>query len=230
MFRVLSNEEARKVTRWHAPDIPVSDNDSPVRTVSASSDVTRKNPLASSTVTAGVDLSDVSVDAVQASYDEGYAAGFAESNAARHDNAIKQLRKIVSELSASASCFSDRLLEMEIVGLSMDIARLVIKRELSTDPALIQDIVSAGLNQLPELNASVRFIYLHPLDAAVVRDVIEEQDGIQVLDDSKLEKGACRIESGASVLHAGIDDWLAVIGAQLGLPANDNVPQDGNTP
>lgn len=241
MFRVLSDEEASRVTRWQAPDIPVASNSAqyvradsqglPAGTLSNS----EQNPLIpqlpeAEAETVNLALSRQSVDMVQAGYDDGYAQGYAqgyaEGNAALHQQSVKQLNSIVSAISQSASCIDDSELETQLVALSSDIARLIIRRELTLDPELILEIVRAGMQQLPELNSDLRHIHLHPLDAAIVRDLLEDNDNLAIVNDPSADRADCRIESGASVVRSGVDDWLAAACAQLGIQEACNKPDD----
>ncbi|MFK8079298.1 MAG: FliH/SctL family protein [Granulosicoccus sp.] len=253
MFRVLSEEESKKVIRWQAPELGSSTavvantrqeakpqphkSDAGVRTLLGSRDlkaghhqspasVPRLQSISSGDVFANgamlkagsADNSTIQVSAelLQTSYDEGYSRGFAEGNAALHQQSISELGKIINALEAASRCPEDTDLEQELVSLSMDIARIVIRREITLAPEVMHDIVVAGLELLASDSTGQR-VHLHPFDAAIVREQLSADSPLKVFDDPLLERGACHIESGSSAISAGIEDWLNNISTQLGV-------------
>lgn len=260
LFRVLSEEESRRVTRWKAPELgsdttavvntrqearPLQpDEQASIRALLGSLDlksgqqsatpvaprlqrVNVVDVLAKSsdgatpgneeTCAGGVpsDASMASASMLQSSYDEGYSRGYAEGNAALHQHSVNELRQIIAGLAKACEHEERSDIEHQVVSLSLDIARLVIRHEISTNEKAMHDIVLAGLEQLPGTNQSSRQVYLHPLDANTVRLHLQDDDNIVVRDDTTLDRGDCRIESGASVLNAGVEDWLHTLSEQL---------------
>lgn len=263
MFRVLSDEEAKRVVRWKAPDIgnnplsvvntqqivrpaksppdmpmtPILHNkpvdDAPVssaqsapaiqKAVSVDESVYKPttarviNSGDDSRTTANLALSNPSADMLQASYDDGYSRGYAEGNAALHQQSLKELQSIVTALTHSASEYRNEALENEVLAMSLKIAGLLVHREIEVDRNALCQLVRLGLEQLPAMTADTKRVYLHPLDAHVVRELLDQNTNVQIVDDAGLDRGQCRIEAGASVVHAGVDDWLTVLAGQLGL-------------
>ena len=280
MFRVLSDEESRKVTRWRAPEIAPGSavvantrqqarpshapDDEDVRSLLGSKSLKRGKPQTSGAPPRLQTINDYNVfanpvvadmhhapvieeskeseepeeydsvvrtpmaspDMLQTSYDEGYARGFAEGNAALQQHSIKELKQIISAIADASAHQDETDLEEAVVSLSLDIARLVIRREVQIDDRLMLDIVQAGLEQLPGGTRNQRYVKLHPLDANVVRRHVSDNPDVQIIDDPALERGACRIQSGASVIHAGIDDWLNNVAVQLGLEDEQSTQND----
>ena len=268
LFRVLSEEESRKVTRWQAPQLssgtavvantrqhanphhsPEDENMRPLlgsralkpdrsnkpsaspqlQTIN-SIDVFANGAIAdmhSAKVTRQTDTAPVapqaSAEMLQSSYDEGYARGFAAGNAALQQHNVKELKQIVSALSNASARPDEAEIEQAVLSLSLDIASLVIRREVSIDDSLMLDIVNAGIEQLPGGYGCAKRVNLHPLDANVVRRHIADSEDIQIVDDPTLDRGACRIESGASVINAGTNDWLHNVSVQLGLFAENEM-------
>jgi flagellar biosynthesis/type III secretory pathway protein FliH len=262
MFRVLSEEEARKVVRWKAPDIgnnvadtmqiakpaktQTEETVTPVfRSQPSSSEAgtdttTRRTPKsvsveepvykpaartykpilpghAAKPATTDIQLANPSAEMLKASYDDGYARGYAEGNAALHQQSVKELKTIVSALSERVNDFENASLEQEVLAMSLKIAELLVQREISIDMNVMQKFVQLGLQQLPATASGPAFVYLHPLDANVVRESIDYGKEVRIVDDTALDRGQCRIEAGASVVHAGVDDWLYSMAAQMGL-------------
>lgn len=158
-----------------------------------------------------------SAQMLQSSYDEGYGKGFAAGATALHQQTVQELKAVIMALGVADNRQNDNELEDELVALSVDIARLVIQKEMSIDQTIIQNIVSTGLEQLPGHSMSSTRVNLHPVDAGIVRDNMGADAEITIIEDPTLQRGACNIESGASIVKAGVDDWLVNISEQLGL-------------
>lgn len=242
MFRVLSEDESKNVVRWQAPDlkgtVPVANTRqvaTPVRlgeslragellrgVAAERAGGTPDSDLASTTnaaprQTASVPMPNASATMLQTSYDEGYASGYAAGNAALHQESVKQLQGLINVLGKPALKVPDLELEQELVSLALEIARLVVRRELEADPTALASLVRAGMEQLPNATQNPVSVHLHPLDANVLRELTIQPEGVEYLDDVGLKRGDCRIVSGASTVRSGVNDWLEVMGAELGL-------------
>lgn len=167
--------------------------------------------------TTSIPMSNPSATMLQTSYDEGYARGYAEGNAALHQESVKQLQELTMALGKPALKVPDLVLEQELIGLALDVARLLVQREVEVDPTALASLVRAGMEQLPNASQSQASVYLHPLDATVLRELTIQPEGVEYLDDVNLKRGDCRIVSGASTVRSGVNDWLEVMGAELGL-------------
>ncbi len=282
MFRVLSDEEAKKVTRWRAPEISgVAANTADSRQVvsalisskdkssrasgntpntaesaniehtsapalqaavpairqASSSTVASESPASAAMLpTTNIALPNPSADMLQSSYDEGYALGrdegqkhgadegyargFAEGNAALHQQSVAQLNSIIAQLGSVAGQTADAALEQEVLELTLQIARLVLQREISCEPEALMQLIRAGLQQLPSSGDTLRTVRMHPLDARLVRELLDESELLEIVDDSSLQQGDCTLECGASRVEAGVDNWLSSMADQLGLLPN----------
>lgn len=259
MFRVLSEEEAGKVTRWKAPELDGSTATrakttewtspiipavgKPQRTASAeglnhlldseavsSAQRSRAASGAISSSPGSLSVANPSLDIVQTSYDDGYAKGYSEGNAALHQQAVKELRNVINAIGQSTADSQDYSLHQEVAGLSIDIARILLTREIQLDSDAMLQLVKAGLEQLPSMASGSSRVHLHPLDANVVRENIE-LNGVQVVDDLALKRGNCRITTNTSTLECGLDQWLEGMARQLGIVdvAHESVELDSTT-
>ncbi|NND91568.1 MAG: hypothetical protein HKN42_11965 [Granulosicoccus sp.] len=284
MFRVLSEEEARKVKRWQAPelsapagelaatrqevmsrlsagseDVPGERGQAvslPVREEltsaaalqsavapparSGSAEPGAASQIAGQAVdttasrsTTSVPMPHPSADMLQSSYDEGYsrgfeegklsgvaeghARGFAEGNADLQLQGVAQLRAVIAEFERSQQANLDESVECELLQMTVDIARLVIHEELTSNPEALGSLVKAGMNQLTATSATQTTVRLHPLDAQIVRQVLQDEELLDILDDATLARGACIVQSGPSTVHAGVEDWLDKAAEQVGL-------------
>lgn len=263
MFRVLSDEEAKRVVRWKAPDIGnnplsvantaqlVKPLDAPVETmvtpvlqkkntndvhqlpagkspgmrkvVSVDEPVYKPTTAGHAKDTANLTMSNPSADMLQASFDEGHARGYAEGNAAAHRQSVKELQSVVAALAQSTTELVDETLEQEVLALSLKIAGLLLQREIQVDKNSLCQLIRLGLEQLPAMSSDIRRVYLHPQDADVVRELLDQNANVQVFDEASMSRGQCRLEAGSSAVHAGIDDWLEVFADQLGIVAGNDV-------
>lgn len=276
MFRVLSEDEARKAIRWQAPELgkgnrqvadtrqvvssvaqPANQNlpkrqirpqltKSAPKTHTSAPELQASFPIAASSVntaaeapnpdaasTANISLSNPSADMLQSSYDEGYtrgleeghARGYAEGNAALHQQAVVRLNGVIAALEQARPATSDSEIEQEVTALSLEIARVLLKREIKVDVEALGRLVHLGLEQLPGSQEQMRQVRLHPLDALAIRELLIDTDKLEVVDDSTLAQGDCVVECASSVVHAGVDNWMDTMASQLGL----SPISDGNT-
>ncbi|MFK7890293.1 MAG: FliH/SctL family protein [Granulosicoccus sp.] len=167
-----------------------------------------------------VHLPNPTPDMLQASYDDGYARGFAKGSASLHDTTTAELKSIVDSLGQAIKSYSHEPLENEVLAMSLKIAELLVQRELSTDQSAVRRFIQLGLQQLPGNSSNEKRVYLNPLQAALVRELFAQNEEVRIEDDPLLERGQCRIESGASVVNAGVEDWLLALAAQMGVVTN----------
>lgn len=141
---------------------------------------------------------------------EGYQAGYASGQAAALAEA--------NRLASAASTLTDALAEFdqqvadELVALATEIARQVVRGELSARPDIILNVVHEALSQLPHQHAT---IFLHPDDASLVRSYSGDalaHAGHRVLEEPRLNPGDCLLESGSSQVDATLATrWRRVI-------------------
>lgn len=141
---------------------------------------------------------------------QGYDAGYEEGTARARMEALR-LHTLVEQLDAALSEFDQQVAE-ELLGLSLEVARQVVRQTIAARPAVILDVVREALTQLPHQHAS---IYLHPEDASLVRSYLGDQLthlGHRIFEEAGLARGGLRVEAGGSHLDAGVDTrWKRVI-------------------
>lgn len=259
MFRVLSEDEAKQVTRWQAPElkgsVPVANTRqvaTPVRlgetmpgraasgarggsarssSPGAGLQSEANSMLSDDSIVSGSGMSDASTgsvpmsggqsaDMLQTSYDEGYSCGYAEGNAQLHQQSVQQLQALINTLGKPALKVPDAELEQEVMALSLEIARLVLGRELQMDEDAMSSLVRRGIEQLPNAGKANVKVHLHPLDAAMLEEVAQLPENVDLVLDGNIKRSDCRIVSEASTVHGGLDDWLALVGAELGMTSH----------
>jgi flagellar assembly protein FliH len=151
----------------------------------------------------------------QGAQEEGYSAGYAAGRAAAQEEATR-IGDAAAKLDRALAGFDQQVGE-ELVALAMEIARQVLRREVIARPEIILDVVREALLELPHQHAA---IYLHPDDAALVRNGVGEalaHAGHRINEDPNLKRGDCVIETGGSQLDATVATrWRRVI-ENLGL-------------
>ena len=141
---------------------------------------------------------------------QGYAAGYEEGTARVRIEALR-LHTLVGQLDAALGEFDQQVTE-ELLRLSLEIARQVVRQTIAAKPTMILDVVREALTQLPHQHAA---IYLHPEDASLVRSYLGDQLthlGHRILEESALARGGLRMGAGGSHLDAsGETRWKRVI-------------------
>lgn len=144
----------------------------------------------------------------------GYAAGYEEGLAEARAEA-ERLAAMVGSLEEQLHSLDQNVAE-ELLGVAVEIASQVLRQSLSVKPELIIPVVRDAVASMA-LHHGHPVLYLHPDDAALVRAQIGEHlthNGWRLIDDNAIERGGCRIESGASEVDATLSTrWRRVLEA-----------------
>lgn len=170
---------------------------------------------------------------VQQACDDAHAEGFAQGQAQtalewqrRMDDyvarqgqeAAQRLESVVQTLEASLRDLQQNMAQ-QLLELACDIARQVVRQELSVNPAALTPVVREAVGMLVTEGrpATVR---LHPVDLeAMAQPLREEIDapGLQWVADAAVPKGGCVVESAGTVVDGSLDKrWQRAVAA-LGL-------------
>ncbi|OYX24758.1 MAG: flagellar assembly protein FliH, partial [Hydrogenophilales bacterium 32-62-9] len=120
---------------------------------------------------------------------------------------------------------ADEIISQQILDLSIDLARALLKPALAIRPELVIPIVKEAVRYLPVLHQPA-LLFLNPSDALLVKARIGdelEKMGWQIADDGQLEPGGCRVETASNQIDASLptrwqrltaalsknSDWLA---------------------
>ncbi len=149
-------------------------------------------------------------EAREAGRREGEAAGKAQAEE-EFRSTIERVAKSVSEIDQYRGQLL-RQTEGDAVRLSIAIARRVLRRELTVDPAAIEGLVRAALERLQsQQGCRVR---MHPDFVPALRASIERLGmtaKVEVIDDATQEPGAAVFEMSRGSLDASIDSQLKEI-------------------
>jgi flagellar assembly protein FliH len=138
-------------------------------------------------------------EAKQRGYEEGLAAGKAEI-AAR----IARLDGLAAAFVHPFQGF-EQAVEDEIVGLAIQLARHLVRREVESDPAVLHAAVADCLAVLAT-NVRDVTLYFHPDDAALVRAELRggAEQRFKIASDPALGRGDLRLVSESSLVDGSI--------------------------
>jgi flagellar assembly protein FliH len=154
-----------------------------------------------------------------AGYRDGEAAGRVQGGAALQP-VLEKLARAIQEIAAlRPQIMRDSV--AELVDLSVSIARRILHRELSVDPAALEGLVGGALQRLPA--QEICRIRIHPELEAGVRQALarDGREGLPLIADGTLERGAILVETARGKVDASLETQLAEIGRGL----TDHLPE-----
>ncbi|MGH1485042.1 MAG: flagellar assembly protein FliH [Cellvibrionaceae bacterium] len=162
-------------------------------------------------------------------YDNGYKKGFDEGkkagDAVGKDEGLKSAQAIVSQQCENLQHIVEALMiplqteQKQLQSLMLDmvcqLAKAVVKRELSTDSTQILDVINAALNTIPA-NAEKFTLHLNEQDLSLVKEHIQSQPKNMDKDftyhvDESLLPGGCRLETKQTMVDCSIEKRLEEI-------------------
>ena len=168
----------------------------------------------------------------EAAWQEGFHAGSIEAHTAvdaelkaewavRQDALRSEIDLIAGDIGAAREALW-RTQETEMVALALDIAKQVIKTEVSQNPAVVHAVLANALRRITDKdNVRVR---VSVSDAPRVKeareDLMEVVDGlrfIEIAEDRRVGDGGCVIETNAGTIDAKIETQIAEVARALGV-------------
>jgi flagellar assembly protein FliH len=164
---------------------------------------------------------------------EGYAEGFSQGQAQTTLQAQRQIADFIANQGEEAALnfrrlFSsaqeqqadtEQVIAREVLELACELARQVLRHELSVNPNALQPVIREALGLLVAESKSA-VIRLNPLDLEVLEDVVRTEFSsmsLTMLADATIAKGGCLIESAGTVVDGTIEKrWMRAV-ASLGL-------------
>ena len=142
---------------------------------------------------------------------EGYKAGLEE---ARND--ILDLRESISDfISAKKEVFE--YIAPDILEISVEIARKIIKKELEQDPQAIITMILEVMENLSKDETKIT-IRVNPMQADLVREELPKalsakgtEARITVTADDSVETGGCVFLTSNGIIDAGLDTQLEIL-------------------
>ncbi|MDD5335609.1 MAG: flagellar assembly protein FliH [Rhodoferax sp.] len=163
---------------------------------------------------------------------EGYAQGQAEGYAAGLSQAQEQAQALHDLLQSlpTAMRAAEREVADDLLALARDIARQMVRQELTTEPRHILALVRELLRMEPTLGGTPRLL-MHVDDAALVQQHLADElhaAGWRIRTDLSIQRGGCRVHAAGGALDATLETrWERVNAAFAGAaPAALEVPHE----
>lgn len=175
---------------------------------------------------------------------EGFADGFAQGLAQATLEAQHQINEFTAHQGQQAAQGFARLFQSTqsqlakaeqniargVLDMACELARQVLRRELSVNPNSLQPVVREALGILIASNKSA-VVRLNPLDLEVLQDVVRAEFSSMALTlvaDASVTRGGCLVESAGTVVDGTLERrWSRAI-ASLGLDAAWEGEGDGH--
>jgi flagellar assembly protein FliH len=157
---------------------------------------------------------------LQQRYDNDVAAahrrGFGEGEANAKAGPAAEMEVVTQRLAQSVRDLAQlrprlrRDAEADVVRLSLAIARRILRREMSVDPAAIQALAQVALQRLGRQEISR--VYVHPNQAPAIKAALEA-GGIraEIIPEITRESGALVFETNQGILDASVNAQLEEI-------------------
>ena len=149
---------------------------------------------------------------------ESYEAGRAHGESAGRAQAEERLRDLLERLShtivelAQARVQIYKEAEPDLVKLSLEIARRILRRELTVDPAAVSSLIDSAVQKLH--GQLVHKVRVHPDHADIVRASVQQLGAgadVQVIGDPSRERGTVIFELENGSLDASLETQLREI-------------------
>ena len=152
----------------------------------------------------------------QAGFDDGYAQGFAQGHAQATLEGQRQINEYIATQGNEAALQFGQLFESAqaqiaeqeqvmakgVLELACELARQVLRHELSTNPNALQPVIREALGVLA-IDSKAALVRLNPLDQDVLAEVLRtEFSGLSLtlLADASVARGGCLVESAGTVV------------------------------
>jgi flagellar assembly protein FliH len=147
---------------------------------------------------------------------EGFAAGYQEGKIKALADA-ERMKQLVAGLDEAMQQF-DQQVANDVLALALEVAKQMLRQALKVKPGLVLNVVREAMNALPQASHHPVLI-LNPEDAALVRSFLEADiahANWKIQEDSRIERGGCRIESANSEIDATIEERWNLVAESLG--------------
>lgn len=147
----------------------------------------------------------------KSAFEEGYRLGLEKSNAD-----IAMFREEMSKfMTARKDVFE--YIAPDILEISVDIAKKIIKKELAMDPQAIINTIIDVLKTVSKSEPRVT-IRVKPQDAQFIKDTLPSvtyqygiESKINIIADPAIEEGGCIFQTNNGIVDASIDTQLEII-------------------
>ncbi len=156
----------------------------------------------------------------QQGYDEGFAQGQAQALAEGQAQAAQELvalRQLAASFAGAVTA-ADETIAHDLLNLALDLSKAMLKTALNVKPELIIAVIRDAIDHLPNLQQPAQ-LHLHPDDLLLVQEHMGEElgkAGWRLMEDAKLERGACKIDTASNHLDASLASRWQRLASTLG--------------
>ena len=171
----------------------------------------------------------------EAAWQEGHHQGRTEARAAvetelraawdaRADALRAEMDGLVAQIGAAREALWAQQ-EPEMVALALDIARQVVKTEVTQNPEVVRALIANAVRRITDKdNVRVRVSLTDaPRVKEMRQDLMDLMDGLrhlEIVDDRRVGEGGCVIETNAGTIDAKIETQLSEVARALGVVEN----------
>ncbi len=149
-------------------------------------------------------------------YEAGRADGLREgAQKTAHD--AQALRALFAAIESQSHDVNQRIAH-DVLELALEVARQMLRQALAVHPELIAPLIQDALARCAQPVAPAT-ITLHPADAVLVRELINDQlasGGWRIVEDAALARGGCQLHTAAIQVDARMDTRWQRLAAALG--------------
>lgn len=178
-------------------------------------------------------------EARQIGFADGYAQGHAQATLEGHRQIAEYIetqgqdaaRHYLQLFEASHAQIdeSQQVMAKGVLELACELARQVLRHELSSNPNALQPVIREALGVLAT-DCKAALVRLNPLDLDVLEDVLRQEFkglSLTLLGDAAITRGGCLVEAAGTVVDGTIEKRWGRTVAKLGLDSAWEVPLDG---
>jgi flagellar assembly protein FliH len=169
----------------------------------------------------------------QQGYAQGYTEGFVQGQAQLRLETQRQISDYVDQQGQEASqrfltllsnveeklMASEQVIAQGVLELACELARQVIRQELSVNPKILQPVIREAMGLLG-VETKTAVVRLSPADFEVLEEATRLEFAamsLTLVADSTLKPGGCLIESAGTVVDGRIEKRWSQVVASLGL-------------
>lgn len=152
----------------------------------------------------------------KAGIEDGRTAGIAEGRLQAEQE--RQLLRQIAETFGTEVARANELIAADMLDLSLDLAKAMLKTALKIRPELVVPVVREAIHYLPTLQQPA-LLHLHPEDAVLIAEYMGDEistAGWRVVEDPHMDRGGCRVETASNQVDATAPVRWQRIAAALG--------------
>ncbi len=170
----------------------------------------------------------------------GFADGYAQGHAQATLEGQRQIHDYIQtegqesarrfgqlfELASTQIAESQQVMAQGLLELACELARQVLRHELSTNPNALQPVIREALGVLAA-DCKAALVRLNPLDLDVLEEVLRQEFSglsLTLLADANISRGGCLVEAAGTVVDGTIGKRWSRSVARLGLDSAWEVP------